>query len=66
MRGEAGRVGDRKPGSPNSPFHCTRDIPVTREPHPATLSVPNYQALHRRQRRRAGGTRWLPLLAGHC
>ncbi len=51
MRRETGRVRDRQASPPNPTLHRTRDIPMTRESHPATLSVPDHQPLNRWQRR---------------
>ena len=62
MRGEAGRVGDWEASPPNSPFHRTRDVPMTRETHPATFSVPDGYPLNCWWRRRSRGAR---LLAAH-
>ena len=42
VRRESGRLGDRQAGPPDPPLHRPRDVPVTRESHPATLSVPDH------------------------
>src|SRR5262249_44001716 len=63
MRGETSRMRHGQSGTPDSPFHGTCYVPMTREPHPATLSVSDHQPLHRWQRRRPGRPRLL--LARH-
>ncbi len=58
MRRESSGIGDGQPCPANSPFNGARDIPVTGETHPASLSVPDNQAgsdwKHTRRVRRAG------------
>ncbi len=51
MRREPCRMRDRQASPPNPTLHRTRDIPMTRESHPATLSVPDQQPLNCWQRR---------------
>jgi hypothetical protein len=44
VRREPSGIGDGQSSPANSPFNGARDIPVTGETHPASLSVPDNQA----------------------